>query len=131
MWQYYLEGNAQSFRKGCKAMELPPVVYKILPIIVILLISWLFGMIGAKKRGPAAEDSQGHEPQGEPAQAPLSLSDLFLPQVKPEDDPRGVAANQAQEAIRMGHEAQGIDVSKMGKGPVVTAEPIEPRWWGS
>jgi hypothetical protein len=112
-------------------MDLPPVIYKVLPIIIILLISWLFGMIGAKRKRPTDEHAQDREHAGEQAQGPTSLSDLFLPPVKEESAPPLTAPNRSEASVHAGYTAQGLDASHIGHGPIVTPDPIEPRWWGS
>lgn len=112
-------------------MDIPPVVYKALPIIIILLISWLFGMIGAKRKNPTEE--QGHEPdQAENrTHGPVSLSDLFLPALKDQSPSPLVTSDPSKASVHTGFAAQGLDYSSAGGGPAVTPDPIEPSWWGS
>jgi len=104
--------------------NLENIFYSILPLIVIIVISWLFSSMGSrlKKQTP----SVGGEPEPTPSRR---LIDLITEGVEPEVPPgqeRGAEIpGQARPADAVGWPR------RTGGGPTVSPKPITPKWWGA
>jgi len=102
------------------------ILYSIIPLILIILFSWLFSLLGSKMRKQGKEtEATGEKSRG------YQLMDLLLPD-KPESGP---AANQLPGTERPAELPQPnlpVQMPKTAPGsPPVTAKPIEPKWWGA
>lgn len=102
------------------------ILYSIIPLILIILFSWLFSLLGSKMRKQGKEA----EATGEKDRA-YQLMDLLLP----DKAGSGPAANQLPGIDRPAELPQPDLPIKMPKtapgSPPVTAKPIEPKWWGA
>jgi hypothetical protein len=107
--------------------DIKNALYSLIPLILIILFSWLFGLLGSKMKKPTEE-----------ADVPL--------QKGPEDRPFDILS-AIREAAGQGPEPQGglkmsdrtgspIERGAWGTvtgsgGPTVTPKPITPKWWGA
>ncbi|MGB6066322.1 MAG: hypothetical protein WBG50_16085 [Desulfomonilaceae bacterium] len=101
-------------------------LYSLIPLILIILFSWLFGLLGSKLKKPPEEGEVGLK--SEPEDKPIDLFGEMMQQVG-----RGYAGGNAG-----GNEQQappaGVGVTRIQKGltgPTVTPKPITPKWWGA
>jgi hypothetical protein len=107
--------------------DIKSVLYSLIPLILIIVFSWLFGLLGSKMKKPT-EDTD----------VPL--------QKGPEDQPFDILS-AIREAAGQGPEPQGglkmsdrtgapIERGSWGTvtgsgSPTVTPKPITPKWWGA
>ncbi|MEW6347915.1 MAG: hypothetical protein AB1646_02540 [Thermodesulfobacteriota bacterium] len=112
-------------------MDVDKLWPSILPIVLIVVVSWLFSFLGSKYK----KKDQDARPDAARAQA------------KPDEDLLekkileffGVAeevekARQAEQTP--GQPMSDIPPTRFGaprtpQGPVTTPKPIEPKWWGA
>lgn len=101
-------------------------LYSLLPLILIILFSWLFGKLGSKMKKPT-EETDAPAKEGAEDQ-PLDIISLM----------RGAAgqapASKGGAAVgnRIGTGDAGARLTDMGSGgPRVTPKPITPKWWGA
>jgi hypothetical protein len=104
--------------------NLENILYSLLPLILIIVFSWLFGSLGSrlKKQAASAGNSTEHREQGE------DLFDLF-------------AARSGEQPSASQPGTQNLPplpsdttpwVPKRGLAPPpVTADPIKPKMWGA
>jgi hypothetical protein len=103
------------------------ILYSLIPLILIIVFSWLFSRLGSKMRKQGQED----EPVGEKNRE-FQLMDLFA------QDKEGLGPTAAQypgmEPLPpeyMQPDPRARMPRADGGGPQVTPKPIEPKWWGA
>lgn len=94
------------------------ILYSLIPLILIILFSWLFSFLGSKMKKPE-ESSEGAGGR--------NLGDRILEMMKEGQD------ETPAEPVKRGPVA--ID-SRVGwpqqtGNPVITPKPIKPKWWGA
>jgi hypothetical protein len=104
--------------------NLQNILYSLLPLVLIIVFSWLFGLLGSrmKKRAASAGNSTTQREEGE------DLFDLFAARSSEQPDTTQSAmenlpplpADAAPWARRRGLNP-----------PPVTADPIKPKMWGA
>ena len=104
--------------------NLENILYKLLPLVLIIVFSWLFGLLGSrmKKKSASAGDSTTQREEEE------DLFDIFAARSaeQPEDSQSGtenlppLPAGAAPWTRRRGFNP-----------PPVTADPIKPKMWGA
>ncbi len=95
-----------------------PILKSLIPLILIILFSWLFSLLGSKAR-KTSENTENS--------ADKNLGDRILEMMReePEEIPRESAGKgPVQIDSRMGMPPQT-------RTPVVTSKPINPKWWGA
>jgi len=99
--------------------------YSLAPLIVIIILSWVFSRMGARARRQAASRQTGPEPQ-----AGDGLMEMLMGK-KGEEMP----LNQEQDSQSARHGAGptpiGWETQRMPSGAQPTPKPITPRWWGA
>jgi hypothetical protein len=102
------------------------ILYSLIPLILIIVFSWLFGRLGAKMRKQGQEGEAVGEKERE-----FQLIDLFAA----DKESPGPTATQLPGAERQPEFMQpSLGASIPGTtagGPVVTPKPIEPKMWGA
>lgn len=106
-------------------MDFENILYSLIPLILIIVFSWLFSFLGSKMKKQA---QQGPESAG---RQDSSLADI-LSGGKGEDylfgsgeaipDETGQAQRGAQTDWRTYRDRQA---------PKVSSKPINPKWWGA
>jgi len=103
------------------------VIFSLIPLILIVLFSWLFGLLGSRGKKPAEDMDQTTE-KG-PVDAPLDIFGQLRGQAGQSPPGQGNARVDERTAtpigIRVGRTAKSMD------GPRVTPKPITPKWWGA
>lgn len=98
------------------------LLYSLIPLVVIILLSWLFSYLGSKRR----KETEGEEPSG--TRAGDQFFDFF--DRNEEEEPPTVSAVGRPEV----REEFGGDIRSdhpRFRGQEVTAKPIKPKWWGA
>ncbi len=101
------------------------ILYSLIPVVIIILISWAFSFLGSKKRQQS--DASETETQKTPR-------DQFADFLSNEDE--------KDEEIVVRHDMSGdrtgyhVDAGEWAPdipagGPEVTPKPIKPKWWGA
>jgi len=103
------------------------ILYSLIPLVLIILFSWLLSVLGSKKRQATQED------QGRPQGGPLDqLFDLMSPQ---EEERQAGDSRGQPTAMRPGeYEWGGLPEARPYQdlaGPRITPDPIKPKWWGA
>jgi len=107
--------------------DIKNVLYSLIPLILIILFSWLFGMLGSKMKKPTDEADLSLERA--PADQPMDIFALMRGEAGQAPAPQGGVTVGDRITARMGSEAWGIAASS--GGPNITPKPITPKWWGA
>jgi hypothetical protein len=107
-------------------MDSGDLLKSLIPLILIIVFSWLFSALGSRMKKRAEQEQADTETDiGE------EIFNLFSAgsEEEPHDSPDYMHSVE-QEAI--GPEA-GTDWDSVDRygSPVVTPDPIKPRWWGA
>ena len=101
-------------------------LYSLLPLILIILFSWLFGKLGSKMKKPTEETDASAK--GGPEDQPLDIFSVMREAAGRVPPPQGGAT----VGDRIGTSGAGVRLTEMGSGgPRVTPTPITPKWWGA
>ncbi|MBI5248217.1 MAG: hypothetical protein HY912_01870 [Desulfomonile tiedjei] len=94
------------------------ILYSLIPLILIILFSWLFSFLGSKMKKPG-ENSE--------AAAGSNLGDRLLEMMKeaPGEAPAEAGTKQRFPA------GPRVELPQQTGGPITTAKPITPKWWGA
>ena len=100
------------------------ILYSLIPLVIIVFISWLFSFLASKRR----KEQDGVETEHESARTQflqfLSNGDEIEEETATEQDMRRTDALSYDDRHNWTPDVpQG--------GPEVTPKPIEPKWWGS
>jgi hypothetical protein len=101
------------------------ILYSLIPLIIIILISWAFSFLGSKRRG--RQDSAETETQTTPG-------DQFLDFISEEDDEDEKLIVRSDDGRSSTGPHVDLDVwapDVPTGGPEVTPKPIKPKWWGA
>jgi hypothetical protein len=109
-------------------MELKDVLWTLLPLIMLIVVSWILSVLGSKvaKKSQEQEQLQGeaHGERSEELFIDVQDEELFEPSRSEPEQPAGA-----------GHADQGQPAEwgtvQPGEPPPMTSEPIKPRWWGA
>lgn len=102
------------------------ILYSIIPLILIILFSWLFSLLGSKMRKQGKEtETTGEKNRG------FQLMDLLL-EDKTGSGPASTQLPGMDRPAELSHPDLPVKMPKTAPGsPPVTAKPIEPKWWGA
>lgn len=104
--------------------NLDNILYSLIPLILILVLSWLFSFLGSKKR----QETESAEHSGS-ARVADQFFDFFAQdrereEVRQEGPPqRADVRGGSQDSLWTGRSTM--------RGPQISAKPIEPKWWGA
>jgi hypothetical protein len=98
------------------------LLYSIIPLVLIIVFSWLFSVLGSKMR----KQGQEGEPSGE-KDRPFQLTDLFA-QDKEAFGPTAAPLPGMDRQPDLMQPNLRTDMPKTAPG---TPKPIEPKWWGA
>ncbi len=103
------------------------VIWSLVPLILIILFSWLFGVLGNKMKKPQqkADDSVKTAPDEQPLDIFTALRQAAGQVSTTEGD---VNVNERVPTVA-GNQVWRPD--KGLTGPRVTPKPITPKWWGA
>ncbi|MBI4961966.1 MAG: hypothetical protein HY913_01685 [Desulfomonile tiedjei] len=102
------------------------ILYSIIPLVLIIVFSWLFSLLGSKMR----KQGQEAEPAGEKERG-FQLFDMF-PQGKEGESPNAASSPgmPRQPEMMQPDLRTGMPQTVTG-APPATPKPIEPKWWGA
>jgi hypothetical protein len=100
------------------------ILYSLLPLILIVAVSWFFSFLGAKAKQQTQQAPE--QPHKQPAKDSMDL--VF----GESDDMESPVTSQRYPD----HAAPTADSGatlwrQQGHQPEVTPEPIKPKWWGA
>jgi hypothetical protein len=104
--------------------NLQNILYSLLPLVLIIVFSWLFGLLGSrmKKRAASAGNSTTQREEGE------DLFDLFATRSGEQPD----ASQPGMESLPpLPTDAAPWALRRGLTPPSVTADPIKPKMWGA
>lgn len=102
------------------------ILYSLLPLILILLISWFFSFFGARMKKSA---EQGATATKAPSEARRELMEIFF-QEGGEQEARTSDVMQGRAPESPYGPGIGLAPPHL-RGPEITSEPIKPKWWGA
>ncbi|HTY25906.1 MAG TPA: hypothetical protein VMC85_22445 [Desulfomonilaceae bacterium] len=104
--------------------KLENVLYSLLPLVLIILVSWLFSFLGSRMKKQAQLGTAATRPETE-EDFPDFLSELPAEPTRMTQPPTGGRPYSAPAGITIWTPGMG------SSGPRVTAEPIKPKMWGA
>ena len=116
---------AWTLRRETVMENMEDSLYKILPLVLMILFAWVFSYLSkrTKKQTPAASTQPEREPQDE-------FLELLSDTVGGERRGEAPAEKGAWTPTGPGGAATWRPQARPG-GPVVTPAPIKPKWWGA
>lgn len=103
------------------------VIWSLVPLILIILFSWLFGVLGNKMKKPQQETDV--DSKGAPADRPFDIFSALKEAAGQISRPEAGADVDDRRQVLTGTQGWRPDVRS--GGPTVTAKPITPKWWGA
>lgn len=105
-------------------MDVEKVLYSLIPLILIILFSWLFSFLGSRmKRETDQADTEDT--------ADDRLMDFLTGRA--DDDPLVLRGEESAE-----RSGESVPVDSTGsqkywdlQAPRITSDPIRPKWWGA
>jgi hypothetical protein len=107
--------------------DIKNVLYSLIPLILIILFSWLFGVLGSKMKKPT-EESDVSLKRG-PEDQPFDILSAIREAAGQAPAPQGALKINDRTATPMESVAWGTGTGP--GGPNVTPKPITPKWWGA
>jgi len=107
-------------------MDIENILYSLIPLILIIVFSWLFSFLGSKMKKQAQQGASSSAGRQE-----SSMMDLLTGE-KSEDNlfgSEGTAADQPGQAQRL--DPTDWMTNRGQQGPKVSSKPIKPKWWGA
>lgn len=105
--------------------NLENIIYSLLPLILILVLSWLFSSLGSRTR----KQVQEKEGLSGPLSGEQILDVLSSKRVETTSKPGDVNMGFPEE-IRL-QEAEPWMKQRHSGSTEVTPKPIKPKWWGA
>jgi len=104
--------------------NLENILYSLLPLILIIVFSWLFGSLGSrlKKQAEPADNSASRREQGP------DLFDIFSPRSGEQQD---ASQGRMDNLPPLPSDATPWAPRRRLAPPPVTADPIKPKMWGA
>ncbi len=108
--------------------DIKNVLYSLIPLILIIVFSWLFGILGGKMKKPPEETdvSLNRGPEDQPFDILSAIREAAADQGPA---PQGGLKINDRTATPIERVAWGT--GKGSGGPNVTPKPITPKWWGA
>jgi hypothetical protein len=110
-------------------MDIEKAVYSFLPLILIIVVSWVLSLLGSKMK--KSGQNEGVTLKRGPAESPM---DILVE--KPSEQvrtiptiPRDSEDFEPGPVFRPDSSEWGMD--KAPQSPPVTPKPIKPKWWGA
>lgn len=100
------------------------ILYSLLPLVVIIFLSWLFSQMGAKAKKRA--ETAGKESSPPPGD---QIMDILLGKGGSED--ASAHAPEQFSSRGIGGSIETWDLNRPVTGPEPTPKPITPKWWGA
>jgi hypothetical protein len=126
LWHYYYRNELPGMLRRETAMDsLENIIYSLIPLILILVLSWLFGSFGSKTRKQEGERQKPSSPL--PGEQLLDL--ISSKRGEKELLPEGAGAKLPNEIAH--EDTDDWNRLRSGAPGVVTPEPIKPKWWGA
>lgn len=109
-------------------LNIKNVLFSLIPLILIVLFSWLFSSMGSRAKREGQESSFPSE------KSPLETMTLLFGDEE-EAEERYLQAHE-DDAIDAGEEFGHVDSTNWRshddlRAPTVSPDPIKPRWWGA
>lgn len=107
-------------------MDIENILYSLIPLILIIVFSWLFSFLGSRMKKQAEQGASSSAGRQE-----SSVMDL-LTGGKSEDYLFGsehTAADQVGQAQRL--DSADWKTYRDQQAPKVSSKPIKPKWWGA
>ncbi len=103
------------------------ILYSIVPLILIVLFSWLFSFLGSKMRKQQPDEAV----PGQEKSSDYPLIDLLTGQSEAPQpaESKATPLNWTSAGPSAGQPVQRIPT--IPGGPQVTPRPIRPKWWGA
>jgi hypothetical protein len=107
--------------------DIKNALYSLIPLILIILFSWLFGLLGSKMKKPT-EETDGQPQKGSEAQ-PFDILSAIREAAGQGPEPQGGLKMSDRTGAPVERGSWG---TATGAGaPIVTTKPITPKWWGA
>uniref|UniRef100_A0A7C4AQP0 Uncharacterized protein n=1 Tax=Desulfomonile tiedjei TaxID=2358 RepID=A0A7C4AQP0_9BACT len=100
------------------------VLYSLLPLIIIIFLSWLFSQMGAKAKRRA--DTAQKEAPSLPGD---QIMDILLGKGAATKDQAPQATESPAGSSSM--TVESWDIQRPASRPEPTPKPITPKWWGA
>ncbi len=100
---------------GLAMKDMESILYSLIPLVLIILFSWLFSFLGSKMKKPS---ENGEQVPGR------VLGDRFFDLMK--EDAEEVPQQRQPQTTQ-----PGITIPQGSGAPLVSAKPITPKWWGA
>ncbi len=107
--------------------DIKNVLYSLIPLILIIIFSWLFGLLGSKMKKPT-EETEVSLKRG-PEDQPLDILSAIKEAAGQAPAPQGALKISDRTATPIERRAWGTE--RGPGGPTVTPKPITPKWWGA
>jgi len=107
--------------------DIKNVLYSLIPLILIIIFSWLFGLLGSKMKKPT-EETEVSLKRG-PEDQPLDILSAIKEAAGQAPAPQGALKISDRTATPIERGAWGTGTGP--GGPNVTPKPITPKWWGA
>lgn len=104
--------------------NLDNILYSLIPLILILVLSWLFSFLGSKKR-KETEDAENSAS----TRVADQLFDFFAQDREREEVQQEGPSQRAD--VRQGSQDSLWTGQSVMRGPQISPKPIEPKWWGA
>lgn len=105
-------------------MDVEKILYSLIPLILIIVFSWLFSFLGSRMKRQNDEADTGENGDDR-------LIDLIAGQA--DDDllvlPGGESAERSEETVQV--DPSEWRTHQDPRAPRVTSDPIRPKWWGA
>jgi hypothetical protein len=116
-----------SVRRDTAMEESKNVIWSLLPLILIVLFSWLFGFLGKKMKKPQEDTdvSLNRAPEDQPLDIFSAIREA-AGQISASEGPTGPNGRMPTPAG-----SQAWRPERGFTGPRITPTPITPKWWGA
>ncbi len=108
--------------------KITEVLWSLIPLVLIIVFSWLFSLMGSKVK----KQTQGKEPMPEEG-AGSPILDMFLKVGQEEEEPRTGARLPVKEipGSPMPLEPGAWNAQNVSSPTQISSKPITPKWWGA